>query len=254
MGQQLKTPGQPHNLKQVDPTSNTCANLNTSHKTSSKKIKSLKTIVNELNIKKEDLSCFKVNVIYDKMGEIHIYRLDKGLQINLNKKYKFGIKKVDEVMEELIEDVGNNVVTFKYAGNYDQVTKIISSSRGGIILKYERGSLKVFRLCQCRVFVASYGSQVFQKVPRSTIDSGPMPLEVFNFYTFVNILQNNLVSSHVTTFRFGLPHWDYVEVRVTPMYAPKIERNFAANPEDSLDNMNSITRSIDQMSMNALDS
>jgi len=252
MGQQLKTPGQPHNLKQVDPTSNTCANLNTSHKTSSKKIKSLKTIVNELNIKKEDLSCFKVNVIYDKMGEIHIYRLDKGLQINLNKKYKFGIKKVDEVMEELIEDVGNNVVTFKYAGNYDQVTKIISSSRGGIILKYERGSLKVFRLCQCRVFVAKYGSQVFQKVPRSTIDSG-VDLQVFNFYTFVNRLQNNQVSSHVTTLRFGSSKRDYVEVRVTSMYGPQIKRNLVAKPEDNLESINSITMSIDKISMNALD-
>ena len=51
------------------------------------------------------------------MGENFIRALDKGLQINLHNNFNEGIKKVDEVMEELIEDVGNNVVTFKYAGN-----------------------------------------------------------------------------------------------------------------------------------------
>jgi len=157
----------------------------------------------------------------------------------------------DSVIKELIEGVGENVKTFKYAGNYDQVTKIISQSKGGIILKYEHGSLKVFRLCQCWVFVAKYGSQEYkQKVPRSLSGSGPKPLEVFNFYTFVNRLQNNQDSSHVTTFRFGSPNRDYVEVRVTPMYGPRIERNLAAKPEDNLEPISSITMSIDQMSMN----
>merc|ERR1719376_2030236 len=215
--QQPHTPGQPQTPNQVPPTSDTCASLNTGQKTSPKKIKSLDTIVNELNIKKM------------KMG--------------------------DSVIKELIEGVGENVKTFKYAGNYDQVTKIISQSKGGIILKYEHGALKVFRLCQCWVFVASYGSQVCkQKVPRSLSDSGPMPLEVFNFYTFVNRFQKNQVSSHVTTLRFGSPNCDYVEVRVTPMYGPQIKRNLAAKPEDNLDTISSITRSIDQMSMNTLDS
>ena len=56
-------------------------------------------------------------MIYDKIAENHTFQLDKGLQINLHNNFNEGIKKVDEVMEELIEDVGNNVVTFKYAGN-----------------------------------------------------------------------------------------------------------------------------------------
>ena len=79
---------------------------------------------------------------------------------------------------------------------------MIASSKGGIILKYEHGSLKVFRLCQCEVFVAKYGSQDYQKVERSSSDSGPIPMEVFNFYKFVSRFQNDQVSSHVTTFRF----------------------------------------------------
>ena len=51
------------------------------------------------------------------MGGNSIRQLDKGLQINLHKNYNEGIKKGDAVMKELIEDVGDNMKTFMYAGN-----------------------------------------------------------------------------------------------------------------------------------------
>ena len=92
--------------------------------------------------------------------------------------------------------------SFVNAGNYNRVKEIISTSKGGIILKYERGSLKVFRLCQCRVFVAKYGSKDYKKVERSSSDSGPLPLEAFSFYKFVSGYQKNELSSYLTNIRF----------------------------------------------------
>ena len=57
-------------------------------------------------------------MIYDKyLAGNHTCQLDKGLQINLHKNFNEGIKKFDAVMKELIEDVGKNVETFKYAGD-----------------------------------------------------------------------------------------------------------------------------------------
>ena len=59
-------------------------------------------------------------MIYDKIAENHIFQLDKGLQINLNKNYNPGMKMKDSVIKELIEGVGENVKTFKYAGNHEK--------------------------------------------------------------------------------------------------------------------------------------
>ena len=47
-----------------------------------------------------------------------MFQLDKGMQINLNKNYNPGMKMKDSVIKELIEGVGENVKTFKYAGNH----------------------------------------------------------------------------------------------------------------------------------------
>ena len=68
-------------------------------------------------ITEKELVSFQVSVIYDKvLAGNQTYKLDKGLQINLHKNYNEGIKKGDAVMKELIEDVGDNVETFKYLG------------------------------------------------------------------------------------------------------------------------------------------
>jgi len=238
----------PPTPKQVAPTSDqpsyTSLN-NANRRVSPKKLKSLNTVITELNIKKDDLASFQVSVIYDKMLQNYHCQLDKGLQINLDKNYNEGIRRGDAVMKELIEDVGSNVKTFKYKGDYDRVTNIITSSKGGIILKLERGTLKVYRLCQCRVYVGSYGCQDYQKVCRSSSETGPVPFEVFSFHKFVSGYQNSQLHSHVTTIRFGSPKHDYVEVRVTPMCGSLIERHLNTT-EESFDSIRSVTRSIDQ--------
>ena len=65
-----------------------------------------------------ELASFEISVIYDKiLAGYHICQLDNGLQINLHKNYNEGLKRGDAVMKDLIEDVGDNVKTFKYAGD-----------------------------------------------------------------------------------------------------------------------------------------
>ena len=67
-------------------------------------------------ITEEEVVSFQVSVIYDKvLAGSHICRLDKGFQINLHENYNEEIKR-GTLMKKLIENVGDNVKTFKYSG------------------------------------------------------------------------------------------------------------------------------------------
>ena len=60
-----------------------------------------------------------MNVEYDKLlVASFICKLDKypSFQLNFGENYNIRIKRGDDVMKGLVEDVGLNVKTFKYSG------------------------------------------------------------------------------------------------------------------------------------------
>merc|ERR1712096_522049 len=138
----------------------------------------------------EVLARFQITISYGGIIESFVANLERGLQINLDSNYNELFKKRDEVMKELIEEIGTNVKVFKYSG-------------GGIILKFKKKQLKAYRLCQHRVFFSRFGGEKLQKIERSCETSGRSSSVAFCYRKYFAGLKNGQVSDFTTTFKFG---------------------------------------------------
>ena len=93
-----------------------------------------------------------------------------------------------------------SVSTKMSLGSSDQVMRIIKNSKGGIILHYEYKKLKVYRLCQQRVFLKR--GKNLQRVERSCAELGQNSHEVFCYHKHVFGLKYGKVSDFTATLKF----------------------------------------------------
>ena len=89
-----------------------------------------------------------------------------------------------------------------YSGNSEHVKRIIQNSKGGIILKFKKKQLKIYRLCQQRVFFNRFGGKSSQKIERSCAAYGRRSSRVFCYHSYTSGLKKGHISDFTTTIRF----------------------------------------------------
>ena len=87
-----------------------------------------------------------------------------------------------------------------FLGNSAQVLRTIKNSKGGIILKYKNKQLKLFRLCQQRVFLDR--GKKLQKVERSCAQLGKNSHRLFCYDKHVFSLKYGQNSDFTTIIKF----------------------------------------------------
>ena len=73
----------------------------------------------------------------------------------------------------------------------DANNDVIKSAEGGLILKFDEttSALYMYRLCESKVYVSSYGKNKYVNVKRSFSQNGSNPYIVFDFHRFLAKLQ-----------------------------------------------------------------
>jgi len=171
-------------------------------------------------LKKKNLNRFQIalnpGASYDSMCTNHgVYIKFRGSDNNqLHSSH-------DSLVEELIDDVGNNVIVFEIPDTDDSIIKLL---RDGIILKFDRttSSLNLYRLCECDVFYSCYGRNQYKKVRRSGSKTGSKTFNVFDFHFFVASLQSGEQLEGRVDICFGDPRSPLLELVVKPCAGKEI--------------------------------